>query len=127
MLCVTRLERIFAPRVAQAAMRHSDIALTMNTYTDARLLDTAEAVESLPSLSIGGDVEMTPQVRPQPDAPTDAPNLGMEGEMESHAVNLGQIGKDPSEAEYCRKTPFFTVFEAVGATRFERATSTSRT
>ncbi len=34
------------PRVAQAAMRHSDISLTMNTYTDARLLDTAEAIES---------------------------------------------------------------------------------
>jgi hypothetical protein len=27
-------------------MRHSDIALTMNTYTDARLLDTAEAFAS---------------------------------------------------------------------------------
>ena len=31
--------------VAQAAMRHSNISLTMGTYTDARLLDTAEAVE----------------------------------------------------------------------------------
>jgi integrase len=37
-----------APRVAQAAMPHSNISLTMNTYTDARLLDTAAAVESLP-------------------------------------------------------------------------------
>ncbi len=36
-----------APRVAQAAMRHSNISLTMGTYTDARLLDTAEAVERL--------------------------------------------------------------------------------
>ncbi len=36
-----------APRVAQAAMRHSNISLTMNTYTDARLLDTAAAVESI--------------------------------------------------------------------------------
>lgn len=26
------------PRIAQKAMRHSNIALTMNTYTDARLL-----------------------------------------------------------------------------------------
>ena len=39
-----------APRVAHAAMRHSNISLTMGTYTDARLLDTAQAVESLPSL-----------------------------------------------------------------------------
>jgi len=37
-----------APRVAQAAMRHSNISLTMGTYTDARLLDTSEAIESLP-------------------------------------------------------------------------------
>lgn len=36
-----------SPRGAQAAMRHSDIAQTMNTYTDARLLDTAAAVEAL--------------------------------------------------------------------------------
>jgi integrase len=42
-----------APRTAQAAMRHSNISLTMNTYTDARLLDTSAAVESLPSLPIG--------------------------------------------------------------------------
>lgn len=36
-----------SPRVAQAAMRHSSLALTMGTYTDARLLDTAGAVESI--------------------------------------------------------------------------------
>lgn len=41
-----------APRVAQAAMRHSDLKLTMNTYTDARLVDTASAVESLPNLPL---------------------------------------------------------------------------
>ena len=41
-----------APRTAQAAMRHSNISLTMNTYTDARLLDTAAAVECLPSLPL---------------------------------------------------------------------------
>jgi integrase len=39
-----------APRVAQAAMRHSTISLTMQTYTDPRLLDVAAAVEALPAL-----------------------------------------------------------------------------
>lgn len=39
-----------APRVAQAAMRHSTIDLTMQTYTDPRLLDVAAAVEALPLL-----------------------------------------------------------------------------
>ncbi len=40
-----------APRVAQAAMRHSSIDLTMNVYTDPRLLDVQGAVESLPQIS----------------------------------------------------------------------------
>jgi hypothetical protein len=41
-----------SPRTAQQAMRHSDIRLTMNTYTDPRLLDIAGAVDALPQLSI---------------------------------------------------------------------------
>ncbi len=41
-----------APRTAQAAMRHSTIELTMNTYTDPRLLDVAGALEALPSLPL---------------------------------------------------------------------------
>ena len=40
-----------APRTAQAAMRHSSIDLTMNTYTDPRMLDVQGAVETLPELS----------------------------------------------------------------------------
>jgi len=39
-----------SPRTAQAAMRHSRIELTMNVYTDPKLLDVAGAVETLPSL-----------------------------------------------------------------------------
>jgi len=41
------------PRTAQAAMRHSSIDLTMNTYTDPKLLDVAGAVEALPNLPLG--------------------------------------------------------------------------
>jgi len=41
-----------APRTAQAAMRHSTIDLTMNAYTDPRLLDVAEALGSLPMLPL---------------------------------------------------------------------------
>jgi integrase len=40
-----------APRVAQAAMRHSSLDLTMNIYTDPTLLDVAGAVNALPPLS----------------------------------------------------------------------------
>ena len=42
-----------SPRTAQAAMRHSTINLTMNIYTDPKLLDVAGAVEALPSLPLG--------------------------------------------------------------------------
>jgi hypothetical protein len=41
-----------APRTAQAAMRHSSIDLTMNTYTDPKLLDVAGALDSLPLLPL---------------------------------------------------------------------------
>jgi integrase len=40
------------PRVAQEFMRHSDIKLTMQTYTDPRLLDEAEALAALPGLPL---------------------------------------------------------------------------
>ena len=40
------------PRVAQAAMRHSRIDLTMNVYTDPRLLDVHGALDVLPRLPL---------------------------------------------------------------------------
>lgn len=44
-----------SPRTAQAAMRHSSIDLTMNTYTDPRVLDVAGALDALPSLPLGAE------------------------------------------------------------------------
>lgn len=43
-----------APRVAQQVMRHSDLRLTMQVYTDPQLLDLAGAVEQLPDIPLGG-------------------------------------------------------------------------
>jgi len=43
-----------APRTAQAAMRHGSLDMTMNIYTDPRLLDVAGALDALPSLPLGG-------------------------------------------------------------------------
>jgi hypothetical protein len=40
------------PRTAQAALRHSDVNLTMNTYTNPKLLDVAGAMEALPALPL---------------------------------------------------------------------------
>tara|TARA_R110002073_G_scaffold333405_1_gene520996 strand:+ start:142036 stop:143634 length:1599 start_codon:yes stop_codon:yes gene_type:complete len=79
-----------SPRTAQAVMRHSDIALTMNTYTDERILETSAAVEQLPTLRVGADAPM--------DAPTpvrmgqDCPSL-----TDSNAKPAdGQDTKKPS-------------------------------
>ena len=40
-----------SPRVAQEAMRHSTMELTMKVYTDPKLLDIAGAVASMPALN----------------------------------------------------------------------------
>jgi integrase len=41
-----------APRVAQAALRHSDVRLTMQVYTDPKLLDIDAALAVLPALAM---------------------------------------------------------------------------
>lgn len=57
--CIHSLRHSFAtllnragvpPRVAMAALRHSDLSLTMAIYTDPRLLDVAAAMDTLPAL-----------------------------------------------------------------------------
>lgn len=40
-----------APRTAQAALRHSDIKLTMGVYTDPALLDVRDALDRLPAFA----------------------------------------------------------------------------
>src|SRR5207249_12319696 len=40
------------PRTAQAAMRHSKLDLTMNVYTDPKLLDVHGALDALPLLPL---------------------------------------------------------------------------
>ena len=62
--------RNIAPRVAMQILRHSDIRLTMNHYTDASQLALAEAIEKLPSFGatciLGSDTQRHPQT---PDIP----------------------------------------------------------
>lgn len=54
----TRLARAgVAPRTAQSIMRHSDIRLTLGTYTDPRLLDVAGALDALPRMGPASERE----------------------------------------------------------------------
>jgi hypothetical protein len=48
-----------APRTAQAAMRRSTIDLTMNVYTDPKLLDVQGALDALPALPLDRKHERT--------------------------------------------------------------------
>ncbi|EMI54687.1 integrase-recombinase protein [Rhodopirellula sallentina SM41] len=77
-----------SPRTAQAVMRHSDIALTMNTYTDERLLETSAAVEHLPTLSVSSD------------APMDAPNPVQAGQ---NSPSLTESDKATRDRESTKK------------------------
>ena len=69
-----------SPRVAMEAMRHSDLRLTMKTYTDAGQLPVREAVVSLPDF-VQHDAHDCTQI--------DAPDLGGEGPA------VSQAGTDP--------------------------------
>jgi integrase len=44
-----------APRTAQAAMRHPSLDVTMQVYTDPKLLDVRGALDVLPTLSLDAD------------------------------------------------------------------------
>src|SRR5262249_23628336 len=58
---ITLLERSgVSPKLAQELARHSDIRLTMNVYTHARLHDLVGAVEGLPTLI--GHSPLQPQI-----------------------------------------------------------------
>jgi integrase len=104
-----------SPRTAQAVMRHSNVNLTMNTYTDQSLLDTAGAVGLLPDLPLMGP---TAQDRTEADtqrdtgdgsrrvvAPMVAPATGKACQTGSQSDKIGKIcGRDETELEN-EKTP----------------------
>ncbi len=83
------------PRTAQAAMRHSKIDLTMNVYTDPRLLNVHGAVEALPALPLSGGERLeqiavratgTDDLRASQFAVEFAVNAGQSGVLQSTPV-----------------------------------------
>ncbi len=95
-----------APRTAQAAMRHSKIDLTMNTYTDPKLLDVSGAMESLPSLPLGGEHKNirqaakatgTDDYQPSPLAPPLAPTHVQSSASESFTVKMTEPTRHRNE------------------------------
>ena len=98
------------PRVAQEAMRHSTIELTMKRYTDPKLLDIASAIESMPafpSRSANRDGSQPRGHRSKPSrelTPTLTPN-SVQG---SQNLSLSDtFGGEASEESGHEKTPVF--------------------
>jgi len=73
------------PRLAMQLMRHSDIRLTMNIYTDATEMPSAGAIDKLPRFNVSG-----PQIGPY--------NLGASGHEEPQPVTEEHM-------EYVRNVP----------------------
>ena len=100
------------PRTAQAAMRHSDIKLTMGVYTDPRLLDVRGAVERLPELPLPADSIPTDagvvratgtdgglQLRKDLVAPAVAPTRCDSGQLGSFAADVGSPNELQNEVQ----------------------------
>ena len=89
------------PRTAQAAMRHSNIDLTMGVYTDPKLLDVQAALDVLPALPLNNQSER--QIRtgtdPRTLAPTLAPNPHNLVQAVSIRDNCGELAELPQERE----------------------------
>lgn len=90
---------LWSGRLGQATMRHSSIALTMNVYTNSRLLDVQGNVEALPESSAADDPNQQRQrlaagaenfsaYDSQLDAPEVAQNHGFGCVSTSSSVNV---------------------------------------
>ena len=138
-----------APRTAQAAMRHSTIDLTMNTYTDPKLLDVCGALDSLPSLNLNASPSTERNamratgtdgrdISRSTDSPNNSPDAGKTRHLGSFAViasgnadrRTTRTANDENRTKPSEKALFAGFANkafSVGMTGFEPATSTSRT
>jgi len=103
-----------APRTAQAAMRHSSINLTMNVYTDPRLLDVAGAMEALPTLPLETDPNSTStalratgtdEKAPRQFAPKFPGNAGTWCKLQSNSDNGVSWEDAPMQCQETQETP----------------------
>ena len=104
-----------APRTAQAAMRHSDVNLTMSVYTDPRVLDVRGALDALPKPPLDQphrpgqeEAESTGTDAGSLVAPMVAPNPGKPCKLETTAdktrsqIDWPSAKKDPKKQSVFR-------------------------
>ena len=132
-----------SPRTAQAAMRHSKIDLTMNVYTDPKLLDVHGAIERLPVLSLDGSddekqaatgTDGRAELGPRTLAPVLAPTDDNSSRFSQFSTTGERIGDDKTEtkknenpSENARFPRVSTASFEVGDIGFEPTTSTMST
>ncbi len=99
-------------------MRHSSIDLTMNVYTDPRLLDVQGAVESLPQIFTTAEPNDNRQhmaagaetFSPSAVAVVVAVPADFSRDSQSTAVTFSAISSEMSESPETHKTPGKTMF-----------------
>ena len=117
--------------MAQAAMRHGTLELTMQTYTDPRLLDVVGALDVLPSLPLNDGNDADTQLATGTDGvprmlvPDLVPNTGNRGTpMSIVGDHTFQVDEAVTRVTSCSDMPCASVTNAdtKRATRLERAT-----
>ena len=131
------------PRTAQAAMRHSTIDLTMNTYTDPKLLDVHGALDVLPDLpvdsgestrqmatgTVGASAEFAPGFAPKADRSGKSRST-RDNRQNSRPAKRSQAADDVSACGDKRNNPLTTAvngLQEVERRRIELPTSALRT
>jgi hypothetical protein len=117
-------------------MRHSDIRLTMKTYTDPRLLDVAGAVDALPDLSLESITATASLRRTGTDeaflvapsvAPMVAPNTVQTGQKGAFWDNIKTAATSDRETKKPLESQGNQGFSPIGPAGFEPTTSTTPT
>lgn len=127
-----------SPRTAQAAMRHSDLGLTMNVYTDPKLLDVRGAVERLPDFPLDAVAEMCDAEEslaatgsdgdaPNPVAPLVAPDRCNAVQKHAQTRTTGRVGRSRKGTKKPREAWSFPRVFKVEPRRVELPTSALRT
>ena len=92
-------------------MRHSSINLTMNVYTDPKLLDVAGALDMLPDLPLNDFSNTEYQQATGANAvdalaPMLAPNLVQTGQIKSKPVETNERGQDVNNSKCSSVTSY---------------------
>jgi len=114
-----------APRVAQAALRHSSLDLTMQHYTDPRLLDVAGALAALPALPTAGEARATGTDEARAVAPSVAPNSAGRGRKRSDSDGIDEQHGEGGSKRIGRKTRLLTAETRILPTGIEPVTFSS--